>query len=135
MTGPRSSPHQRHRPAAAPNRPSPCHPRSTPRPPRNTDYPSATWRRSYARRTGAERSFSTVKDPATTDVRHGWCRLMGLTAITLFLACAFVARNQRVLDAFDDRQANDARRAAAGQPPRSRRRRRRTLADLAAAPP
>ena len=99
------------------------------------DYPSATWRRSYARRTGAERSFSTVKDPATTDVRRGWCRLMGLTAITLFLACAFVARNQRVLDAFDDRQANDARRAAAGQPPRSRRRRRRTLADLAAAPP
>ena len=29
------------------------------------DYPSAAWRRSYARRTGAERGFATAKDPAT----------------------------------------------------------------------
>lgn len=27
------------------------------------DYPSAAWRRSYARRTGAERGFATAKDP------------------------------------------------------------------------
>jgi len=27
------------------------------------DYPSAAWRRSYARRTGAERGFATTKDP------------------------------------------------------------------------
>ena len=32
------------------------------------DYPSAAWRRSYARRTGAERGFATAKDPATNDI-------------------------------------------------------------------
>jgi hypothetical protein len=41
------------------------------------DYPSKTWRRSYARRTGAERGFATVKDPAASDIARGWCRLMG----------------------------------------------------------
>ena len=29
------------------------------------DYPSAAHRRSYARRTGAERGFATLKDPAS----------------------------------------------------------------------
>jgi hypothetical protein len=100
------------------------------------DYPSAAHRRSYTRRTGSERTFSTVKDPATTDIRRGWCRLMGLTAITLFLTCAIVVRNHRVLVAFQARRAEDARRAAAGKQPKTRRRRRRTLADLVeAAPP
>jgi hypothetical protein len=36
------------------------------------DYPSAAWRRSYARRTGAERGFSTAKDPASNDVVAHW---------------------------------------------------------------
>src|SRR5215510_4180244 len=40
-------------------------------------YPSAAWRRSYARRTGAERAFATAKDPASNDIARGWCRLMG----------------------------------------------------------
>ena len=35
------------------------------------DYPSAAWRRSYARRTGAERGFATAKDPATNDIARG----------------------------------------------------------------
>jgi hypothetical protein len=39
------------------------------------DYPSAAWRRSYARRTAAERIFATVKDPAASDTARGWCRL------------------------------------------------------------
>jgi hypothetical protein len=60
---------------------------------------------------------------------------MGLTAVTLFLAAAVVARNQRVSDAFTARQADDTRRAAAGKPPRTRRRRRRTLPDLAGPAP
>lgn len=94
------------------------------------DYPGAGWRRSYARRTGAERTFSTIKDPASTDTTRGWCRLMGLTAITLFFTCAMVVRNERIIDAFESRQADDARRAAAGQAPRTRRRRRRSLAEL-----
>ena len=37
------------------------------------DYPSAAHRRSYARRTGAERGFATAKDPATNDIARGWC--------------------------------------------------------------
>ena len=40
------------------------------------DYPSAAWRRSYSRRTGAERGFATVKDPAASDIARGWCRLL-----------------------------------------------------------
>ena len=39
-------------------------------------------------------------------------------------------RNQRILTAWDARQADDARRAAAGLPPKTRRRRRKTLAAL-----
>jgi hypothetical protein len=35
------------------------------------DYPSRAHRRSYARRTGAERGFATTKDPATNDISRG----------------------------------------------------------------
>lgn len=97
------------------------------------DYPSQAHRASYARRSAAERAFSTVKDPATTDLCRGWCRLMGLSAITLLIACAFVVRNTRILDAFEARRAEDQRRAATGMPPKIRKRRRRTLTDLLAA--
>ena len=95
------------------------------------DYPSAAWRASYARRSAAERSFSTIKDPASNDISRGWCRLLGLSAMTMFLTCVLVVRNWRVLDAFEAREADDARRAAAGLAPRRRRRRRRGLAELA----
>jgi hypothetical protein len=99
------------------------------------DYPSKSHRRSYARRTGAERTFSTTKDPATNNIAHGWTRLMGLTPVTLWLACLLAVRNQRILTAWDTRQADNARRAAAGLPPKTRRRRRKTLASLTAATP
>jgi hypothetical protein len=99
------------------------------------DYPSAAHRRSYNRRSSAERTFSTAKDPASNNIARGWSRLMGLTPNTLLTACLLVVRNQRILDAFAARQAHDARRATAGLPPRTRRRRRKTLASLAAAPP
>jgi len=88
------------------------------------DYPGPAFRHSYRRRTAVERSFSTYKDPATTDVRRGWCRLMGRAKNLVMLTLATVVRNLRVLSAFEARQADDARRAAAGQPPRTRRRRR-----------
>jgi hypothetical protein len=97
------------------------------------DYPSKDHRRSYARRTGAERTFSTAKDPATNNIARGWTRLMGLTPITLWLACLLAVRNQRILTAWDARQHDNARRAAAGLPPKTRRRRRKTLTDLATA--
>jgi len=99
------------------------------------DYPSKQHRTSYARRTGAERTFSTLKDPATTSIGRGWCRLTGLVPIALWLACLLAVRNQRILGAFTERQADDARRAAAGLPPKTRKRRRQTLASLAAGPP
>jgi hypothetical protein len=99
------------------------------------DYPSAAWRRSYARRTGAERGFATTKDPATNDISRGWCRLMGLAPLTLFTTTLLIVRNQRILHAWHTRQAENARRAAAGLPPKTRHRRRKTTADLTAAPP
>jgi hypothetical protein len=99
------------------------------------DYPSPEWRRSYRRRTGSERANSTIKDTASNNIARGWCRLTGLTPITLWIACLLAVRNQRILAAFQTRQADDARRAAAGLPPRTRKRRRTTIAELAAAPP
>src|SRR6266487_3333867 len=99
------------------------------------DYPSAAWRRSYARRTGAERGFATAKDPASNDISRGWCRLMGLAPLMLFTTTVLIARNQRILAAWNARQEETQRRAAAGLPPKTRKRRRKTLAGLAAGPP
>jgi hypothetical protein len=97
------------------------------------DYPSAAWRRSYARRTGAERGFATAKDPATNDISRGWCRLMGLAPLTLFTATMLTVRNQRILAAWHARQQENEHRAAKGLPPKTRRRRRKPLTGLAAA--
>jgi hypothetical protein len=97
------------------------------------DYPSAAHRRSYARRTGAERTFATAKDPASNNIARGWTRLTGLAPITLWLACLLTVRNQRILTAWNARQEDNARRAAAGLPPKTRRRRRKTPTDLATA--
>ena len=99
------------------------------------DYPSAAHRRSYARRTGAERGFATAKDPATNNISRGWCRLMGLAPLMLFTTTLLIVRNQRILDAWNARQEENQRRAAAGLPPKTRKRRRKTLAGLAAGPP
>jgi hypothetical protein len=97
------------------------------------DYPSAAWRRSYARRTGAERGFATAKDPATSHITRGWCRLMSLAPLMLFTATLLVVRNQRILHAWNARQQENERRAAKGLPPKTRRRRRNPLTGLAAA--
>ncbi len=58
------------------------------------DYPSAVHRRSCARRTVAECTNTTVKDPVTTDVARGWCRVMRLVPMRRLLARAMVVRNQ-----------------------------------------
>jgi hypothetical protein len=68
------------------------------------DYPSAAWRRSYARRSGAERGFATAKDPASNDITRGWCRLMGLAPLMLLTATLLAVRNQRILTTWDARQ-------------------------------
>jgi hypothetical protein len=98
------------------------------------DYPSAAWRRSYARRSAAERGFATAKDPASNDTARGWCRLMGLAPLMLFTVTLLVVRNQRILTAWNTRQEENQQRAARGLPPKTRKRRRKTLAALAAPP-
>jgi len=60
-----------------------------------------SWRRSYARRTGAERGFATAKDPASNTISRGWCRLMGLAPLMLFTTTLLVVRNQRILAAWN----------------------------------
>jgi hypothetical protein len=98
------------------------------------DYPSAAWRRSYARRTGAERAFATAKDPATNDITRGWCRLMGLTPLMLFTTTLLIVRNQRILARLEHpaaRQHTPRRRRAPPENPQTapqdpRRARRRT---------
>ena len=65
--------------------------------PQKHDYPGPAWRRSYHRRTGVERTFPPSKTPPPPTSTRGWCRLMGVTAITLFLTCAMVVRNPRVI--------------------------------------
>jgi len=97
------------------------------------DYPSAAWRRSYARRTGAERGFATAKDPASNDISRGWCRLMGLAPLMLFTTVLLTIRNQRILHVWNTRQEENQRRAAKGLLPKTRRRRRTTLTALTAA--
>jgi hypothetical protein len=90
------------------------------------DYPSAQWRRSYNRRTAAERLNSTIKDTATTSIARGWIRLTGLTPVMLWTACLLAVRNQRILTTWTRRQHDDARRAAQGRPPKQRSKRRAT---------
>jgi hypothetical protein len=98
------------------------------------DYPSAAHRTSYHRRTAAERTFATVKDPATTTLARGACRLTGTTPNALHATTALIARNIRIADAFTARQAANQHRAACGLPPKTRARRRTTTHDLIAAP-
>ena len=80
------------------------------------------------------RVATTIKDPATTSIARGWCRLTGLAPLALWIACLLVIRNQRILTAYHARQADNARRAAAGLPPRTRKRRRTSLTQLANGP-
>ncbi|MGH2809752.1 MAG: hypothetical protein ACRDIA_02595 [Actinomycetota bacterium] len=94
------------------------------------DYPSKAHRQSYKRRTGAERTFASIKDPARNDISKGWCRVMGVAPMTLFLACLFVTRNLRTTDTFERRRANALSKASKEY---TRPKRRKTLADMAAA--
>lgn len=97
------------------------------------DYPSRAHRLSYTRRTAVERTFSTTKDRASNDMTRGWCRVTGVTAISLFTLTCFVARNKRILDSFEEKRIDDERRRLTGLPVKTRRRRRRTLTDLVSA--
>ena len=97
------------------------------------DYPSTTHRTSYNRRTAAERTFATIKDPATTTIARGACRHARITPNALHAATIIIARNIRVADAYTTRQTENQRRATRGLPPKTRTRRRTTTHDLATA--
>ena len=101
------------------------------------DYPSPAHRRSYARRTGSERTFSTIKDTATSNIARGWCRLTGLPPLHA-VAGLPAHRPQPAHPGPPGTPARPTtqRRAAAGLPPKTRRRRRTTtLASLTTGPP
>ena len=96
-------------------------------------YPSAAWRRSYARRTSAERGFATIKDPAASDIARSSCRLMGLALLMLFITNLLIGRNQRIVTAWEAASRKEPRRQRPAAETRSHR--RKTLAILTAAPP
>src|SRR5207237_846733 len=75
------------------------------------------------------RGFATAKDPASTTISRGWCRLMGLAPLMLFTAALLAVRNQRILEHPAGRKRPPRR---PGPPPKTRKRRRKTLASLAA---
>jgi hypothetical protein len=91
------------------------------------DYPSPQHRRSYNRRTAAERANASIKDPATSDITRGSCRLTGLAPTALLTACVIAARNLRTADAFTARQAKTDTHS-----PATRRRRREPIQQLLA---
>jgi hypothetical protein len=91
-------------------------------------YPSAAHRASYGRRTAAERAYASLADRSTGGIQRGWCRLFGLTKNTLMYALAVMVRNVRIVESFEARKAEDARRSAMGPSPRSRRHRHETVA-------
>jgi hypothetical protein len=93
------------------------------------DYPSPEHRRSYNRRTAAERANASIKDPATSDTTRGACRITGLAPTALLTATVIIARNLRTADAFTARQT----KVGTSPPAATRRRRRQTLQQLLAA--
>jgi hypothetical protein len=86
------------------------------------DFASRAHRLSYARRTAAERTYASLSDPSVGGIRRGWCRLFGLGKNTLMYVLAVVVRNLRIVEAFEARRAEEARRAAGGSHGRRRRR-------------
>jgi hypothetical protein len=53
----------------------------------------------------------------------------------LFVTTLLIARNQRILTAWNTRQEENTRRTAKGLPPKTRLRRRKTLTALTTGPP
>jgi hypothetical protein len=68
-------------------------------------------------------------------LRSGPCFIHRLSGQRPLGFALLTIRNQRILTAWDTRQAENSKRAAAGLPPKTRRRRRTTLASLTTGPP
>jgi len=99
------------------------------------DYPSEAHRISYARRTASERCFASLSDASVGGIRRGWCRLFGLVKNCLVYSLAVVVRNIRIVESFEARRADEARRAAMGIEPRRRRRRHQREEPAPSKPP
>ena len=98
-------------------------------------YPSPVHRRSYARRTAAERAYARLADPAGEGVRRGWYRLFGTAKNTLMYSLAAVVHNLRLLESRERQDLAEARRSTpAASRPRRRRRRRHEQQQPPAAP-
>ena len=98
------------------------------------EYPGPAFRRSYSRRTAAERAYASLCDPSVGGIRRGWCRLFGLAKNALMYALAVAVRNVRIVESFEASCRQAARRAAMGDPRQRRRRRRHELEAPAPAP-
>jgi hypothetical protein len=85
------------------------------------DYPSPEHRKSYARRTAAERAYASLADPSVGGIRRGWSRMFGLAKNAIAYALGAVARNLRILDSFE------AHKSRADAPKRQRRRRHQSV--------
>ena len=68
-------------------------------------YPSPVHRRSYARRTAAERAYARLADPAGEGVRQGWCRLFGTAKNALMYSLGAVAHNIRIEESRERQEA------------------------------
>lgn len=95
-------------------------------------YFSKEWHASYGRRTGVERSFALVKNPAVVDLRRGGVRVMGTTKTLLLHAIAYAAVNFRLLAAFERWRADPGRRR---RKPRRRKLFTEALTNIRAAEP
>ena len=106
-----------HPPACCGSRPSPCRPRSTAKTRRNTTTPQGSTAGPTPGAPAPNGPSPPPRTPPATTSPAAGTRLMGLTPLMLWLACLLAVRNQRILDAWDARQADNARRAAAGLRP------------------
>jgi len=88
-------------------------------------YPSPRHRRSYARRTAAERAYARLADPAGEGVRRGWCRLFGTAKNALMYSLAAVVHTLRISESRERQDQAEARRAAFGPSDQTRKRGRR----------
>ena len=86
-------------------------------------FKSKQHRESYDRRTAVERAFGDVKSEAGEDVGPGRIRLFGRTKQMIMRTFAYVARNLRIIHAFDRREprqvGNSSRRKLKVRVPRS----------------
>lgn len=77
---------------------------------------SPEWFTSFAGRTRVEGFFGNLKGASTSNVRRGWCRLMGIVKTSVMVACAVAATSISLLRAWAKRTGDYSCRLAAPLP-------------------